>query len=198
VAKLQRKQPDFLGNVRQALSGHSRVTTSEWEATPAAVLLPLFKEEDEWCLLYTRRTESLNAHRGQVSFPGGMIEDFDQDPIEAALREVEEEIGIPREQVEILGCVDNMFTVTQFSITPVVGKIPWPIAMQLNETEVARAFGVPLSWLSDEANLETEERDIPGLGLRVPVHFFEPYDDEIIWGATARITLNFLEIIGLK
>jgi 8-oxo-dGTP pyrophosphatase MutT (NUDIX family) len=190
--------PDFLGNVRGALTEHSRVTTSEWEATPAAVLLPLFQDKDEWCLLYTRRTESLNAHRGQVSFPGGMIEDFDQDPVETALREVEEEIGIPRDKVEILGCVDNMFTVTQFSITPVVGKIPWPIPMQLNDSEVARAFGVPISWLADEKNLETEERDIPGLGLRVPVHFFKPYDDEVIWGATARITLNFLEIIGLK
>jgi 8-oxo-dGTP pyrophosphatase MutT (NUDIX family) len=127
-----------------------------------------------------------------------MIEDFDKDPVEAALREVEEEIGIPAEKVEILGCVDNMFTVTQFSVTPVVGIIPWPISMSLNDAEVARVFGVPISWLSDENNLETEEREIPGLGLKVPVHFYTPYDGEIIWGATARITLNFLEIIGMK
>lgn len=188
----------FISSIRSSLAEHTRITTSEWEATPAAVLLPLFLEQDEWSLLYTRRTESLNSHRGQVSFPGGMIEDFDKDPVEAALREVEEEIGIPGEKVEILGCVDNMFTVTQFSVTPVVGIIPWPVSMSLNDSEVARVFGVPISWLSEEKNLETEERDIPGLGLKVPVHFYRPYDGEIIWGATARITLNFLEIIGMR
>ena len=165
------RQHEFIGTVRQSLTVHSRITTSEWEATPAAVLLPLFQEKGEWCLLYTRRTETLNSHRGQVAFPGGMIEDFDKDAVDAALREIEEEIGIPRDEVEVLGCVDNMFTVTQFSITPVVGKIPWPISLTLNESEVARAFGVPISWLSDENNLKTEERDIPGLGLKVPVHF---------------------------
>lgn len=191
-------QGKFIEGIRASLAEHMRITTSEWEATPAAVLLPLFVENDEWCLLYTRRTESLNSHRGQVSFPGGMIEKNDKDPVDAALREVEEEIGIPGERVEILGCVDNMFTVTQFSITPVVGIIPWPVSMKLNDSEVAKVFGVPLSWLSDKENLETEERDVPGLGLRVPVHFYKPYDGEIIWGATARITINFLEIIGLK
>ena len=189
---------EFITSIRSSLAEHRRITTSEWEATPAAVLLPLFINQDEWHLLYTRRTELLNSHRGQVSFPGGMIEEIDKDPVEAALREVEEEIGIPGDKVEILGCVDNMFTVTQFSITPVVGIIPWPISLKLNETEVARVFGVPISWLSDENNLETEERDIPGLGLKVPVHFYKPYDGETIWGATARITLNLLEIIGMR
>lgn len=190
--------PEFLGRIRISLEEHSRITSSEWEATPAAVLIPLFWQADQWYLLYTRRTESVDSHRGQVSFPGGMIEESDKGPVEAALREVEEEIGIPGETVEVLGCVDSMFTVTQFSITPVVGKIPWPISMNLNKSEVARVFSVPILWLADQKNLRTEEREVPGLGLSVPVHYYDVYDGEVIWGATARITLNFLEIIGLK
>ncbi|MEE9508649.1 MAG: CoA pyrophosphatase, partial [Anaerolineales bacterium] len=142
--------------------------------------------------------ESLDSHRGQVSFPGGVIEDKDNGPVEAALRELEEEIGISADEVEILGCIDNMFTVTQFSITPVVGKISWPINLHLNKSEVARAFGVPISWLADKNNIKTEERTVPGLDLKVPVYFFKPFEGEVIWGATARITLNFLEIIGIK
>jgi 8-oxo-dGTP pyrophosphatase MutT (NUDIX family) len=189
---------NFISNIRTALDEHSRITSSEWEATPAAVLIPLFWHDDQWHLLYTRRTESVDSHRGQVSFPGGMIEETDKGPVEAALREVEEEIGIPAEMVEILGCVDSMFTITQFSITPVVGKIPWPVSMTLNTYEVARVFSVPVQWLADEKNLRTEEREVPGLGLLMPVHYFNAYDGEIIWGATARITLNFLEIIGFK
>ena len=188
----------FLAHVRSSLEKHKRVTTSEWEARPAAVLLPLFYDNDDWNLLYTRRTESVDSHRGQVSFPGGAIEDVDNGPVEAALREVEEEIGIRGDDVEILGCVDNMWTISQFSVTPVVGRIPWPISMDLNEAEVARVFGVPLSWLIDANNLEIELRDIPEFGLKVPVYFFKHYDSELIWGATAQITLNFLEIIGLK
>lgn len=188
----------FLAHVRSSLEKHKRITTSEWEAKPAAVLLPLFFDNDEWNLLYTRRTESVNSHRGQVSFPGGAIEDVDNGPVEAALREVEEEIGIRGDDVEILGCVDNMWTISQFTVTPVVGRIPWPISMDLNEAEVARAFGVPLSWLVEAENLETELRHIPEFGLKVPVNFFKHYDGELIWGATAQITLNFLEIIGLK
>jgi 8-oxo-dGTP pyrophosphatase MutT (NUDIX family) len=190
--------PDFVTHVRVALSDHNRITSSEWEARPAAVLLPLFQENGVWSLLFTRRTESLNSHRGQVSFPGGVIEDKDNGPVEAALRELEEEIGISADEVEILGCIDNMFTVTQFSITPVVGKISWPINLHLNKSEVARAFSVPISWLADKNNIKTEERTVPGLDLKVPVYFFKPFEGEVIWGATARITLNFLEIIGIK
>ncbi len=193
-----RSRPEFLAHVRSSLEKHKRITASEWEARPAAVLLPLYQHNDDWNLLYTRRTESVDSHRGQVSFPGGAIEDSDNGPIEAALREVEEESGIRGDDVEILGYVDNMWTISQFTVTPVVGRIPWPISMDLNEAEVARVFGVPLSWLVDEENLKTELRHIPELGLKVPIYFYKPYDGEVIWGATAQITLNFLEIIGLK
>lgn len=193
-----RSSQNFLAHVRSSLEKHKRITASEWEARPAAVLLPLFQHNDDWNLLYTRRTESVDSHRGQVSFPGGAIEGIDNGPIEAALRELEEEIGIGGDEVEILGCADNIWTISQFAVTPVVGRIPWPISLDLNEAEVARVFGVPLSWLVDAENLETELRDIPELGLKVPVYYYKHYDGELIWGATAQITLNFLEIIGLK
>ncbi|NIM96081.1 MAG: NUDIX domain-containing protein, partial [Anaerolineales bacterium] len=153
---------------------------------------------DEWHLLYTRRTEAVESHRGQVSFPGGVIESQDNGVEAAALRETYEEIGIHADDVNILGRLDTMLTVTQFSITPVVGTIPWPYDLRINNNEVAHTFGVPISWLADPANLEFSERELPVSGQKVPVYFYHPYQGEVIWGATARITLNFLQILGMR
>jgi 8-oxo-dGTP pyrophosphatase MutT (NUDIX family) len=121
-----------------------------------------------------------------------MIEEGDVTPENAALREVCEEIGIERSDVEILGQLTPMFTVTQFIITPLVGVIPWPYDLKENRAEVARVFGVPLCWLADPQNLETQYRQPMIPGPDIPVHFFRDYDGETIWGVTARITLNLL------
>lgn len=190
-----RELPDL---IRHRLSSMEAAVRTEWEARPAAVLMPLFKKHDDWHLLFTRRTDNVESHRGQVAFPGGLIEARDLDPIEAALRETQEEIGISRADVEILGTLDPLFTVTQFLITPVVGTIPWPYPMQINHDEVVRVFGVPLHWLADESNRETRQRELPTPGGKVPVIYFRPFEGEVIWGATARITLNFLSIIEAK
>lgn len=171
-------------------------TETEWEATPAAVLVPFYREDDEWHLLLTKRTEDVNSHRGQVSFPGGAIEPRDQTPAETALREAHEEIGLPPERVEILGQLDALLTVTQYHVTPIVATIPWPFDITLNPNEVASAFGVPLPWLMDPENLERRERDtlLPG-GRPIGVYYFEPYDGHVIWGVTAYIIVNLLEHI---
>jgi 8-oxo-dGTP pyrophosphatase MutT (NUDIX family) len=149
-------------------------------------------------VLYTRRTESVDSHRGQVSFPGGRIEDDDEGPEGAALREAQEEIGLPVEAVNVLGTLDSLLTVTQFLVTPVVGVIPWPYALRLNVAEVAVAFGVDLEWLADPSNLEVRQRQPLVPGPSVPVYYFRPYQDEIIWGATARITLDLLDALGRR
>lgn len=170
-------------------------TKPEWEARPAAVLIPIFHKADEWHLVYTRRTDEVENHRGQVSFPGGLIEQQDSSALETALREAEEEIGLQKDAVEILGTLDVLLTITQFQVLPFVGKIPWPYEFTPNPNEVARVFSVPLSWLLNSDNLELRYRyPIPD-GPSVPVYYFKPYQEEIIWGATARITLNLLEII---
>jgi 8-oxo-dGTP pyrophosphatase MutT (NUDIX family) len=170
-------------------------TKTEWEAIPAAVLVPFYWHQDEWHLLYTRRTDSVNSHQGQVSFPGGAIENQDADAEAAALREAHEEIGLPLETTEVVGHMDGLLTVSQFHVTPIVARIPWPFPLNLSEIEVARVFGVPLAWLLRPEHLRSEKREWPLGGGQVDVHYFEPYDGEQIWGVTARITLDLLKLL---
>ncbi|MCJ7824161.1 MAG: CoA pyrophosphatase, partial [Anaerolineales bacterium] len=146
---------DRLGTI---LAARDPSVRAEWEARPAAVLIPIYLHQDQWHLVYTRRTDQVEQHRGQVSFPGGLIEDQDASARETALREAEEEIGIKREAVRILGPLDTLLTVTQFEIHPFVGLIPWPCSFKPNPDEVAHIFSVPLQWLSDPGNVEKRFR----------------------------------------
>ncbi|OGO14784.1 MAG: hypothetical protein A2Z14_04060 [Chloroflexi bacterium RBG_16_48_8] len=118
--------------------------------------------------------------------------------MEAALREAHEEIGIQAKDVNVIGHLDNLLTVTQFDIKPIVGTISWPYPLQINHKEVAHVFGVPISWLSNPSNIEVRERKIQTSGIQIPVYFFLPFEGEVIWGATARITINLLQILDLS
>ena len=186
---------DFLRQITKKLAEQVKAVPVEWEARPAAVLVPLYQDQDQWRILFTRRTDSVNEHRGQVSFPGGVIEKLDDDPRQTALREAEEEIGLRPEHVKIIGELNPLLTVTQFRITPIVGVFPWPYDLQPNPSEVARVFGVPIQWLADPDNLTTQYHEPLISGPPMPVYYFKPYQGEIIWGATARIILSFLQII---
>jgi len=161
----------------------------------AAVLIPLVCAQDKWHLLFTRRTDMVQNHKGQVSFPGGAAEAEDTSREDTALRETCEEIGIEQGQVEILGKLWEMPTITGFSVTPVVGLIPWPTPLSLSPLEVSRVFIVPLAWLADPANREEVELTLPD-GRHEKVVYFQLFEGEKIWGATARIALNFLRVIG--
>lgn len=189
---------DLPSRLKQQLAARPSRVRPEWEAVPAAVLVPLYQDRGRWHVLFTRRTENVDSHRGQVSFPGGRIEEDDAGPRDAALREAQEEIGLSPEDVEVLGELDSLLTVTQFLVTPVVGVIPWPYTFQLNGAEVATAFGVDLEWLVDPSNLEVRQRQPLSPGPSVPVYYFRPYKDEVIWGATARITLDLLDVVGRR
>lgn len=186
--------PGLSERLRLRLARRSTQPRTEWEARPAAVLVPLYRDEDRWHVLFTRRTDTVADHRGQVAFPGGRLDDERETPEAAALREAQEEIGLDPADVEILGRLEPLFTVTQYLVTPVVGVIPWPYAFRPSRAEVARIFGVPLDWLRDPANLEMRRRATP-FGKSVPVYYFRPYEGEIIWGVTARILLNLLEVL---
>lgn len=160
---------------------------------PAAVLVPLLWYEGEWHLLFTRRSSSLMNHGGQVSFPGGSWDVEDEDLIATALREAWEEVGLRPEEVRVLGDMSAIGIITHFLVTPVIGVIPWPYPLRLEEAEVARAFIVPLSWLADPVNCYTSTRVYESKTYEII--YYQLYDGEKIWGATAQMTQEFLKLI---
>jgi 8-oxo-dGTP pyrophosphatase MutT (NUDIX family) len=167
--------------------------TDETRLKCAAVLIPLLRQDDEWHLLFTRRTDKVESHKGQVSFPGGACDEGETTPEETALREANEEIGIDPQKVRVLGHITNMITITSFRVTPVVGIIEWPTVLHVGKDEVERVFTIPLNWLADKNN--RWEFSMPGRNRSLIV--YHPYDGELLWGATARMTVDFLKILDL-
>lgn len=167
--------------------------THETRLKHAAVLVPLVWQDKEWHLLFTRRTERVESHKGQVSFPGGACDEGESKPEETALREAEEEIGIQPRAVRVLGQLANMITITSFRVTPVVGVIPWPAVFRVGQHEVERVFTIPLVWLADKRN--RWEFTMPGKNRSLIA--YHPYDGELLWGATARMTVDFLRVVDL-
>jgi 8-oxo-dGTP pyrophosphatase MutT (NUDIX family) len=153
---------------------------------PAVVLVPIVLHTAPGILL-TVRTDSLSTHAGQVSFPGGRIERGDADPIAAALRETEEEIGLPPNLVEVIGVLPEHLTGTGYRITPVLGLVQPPPALRPDPREVAHVFELPLSVLLDEAAPRRERREFRG---RMREYWVVPHPEQYIWGATAAILVN--------
>ena len=166
---------------------------SETRFSPAAVLLPLIRLDEQWHLVYTLRSIHLHDHSGQVSFPGGSWEPGDTSLIRTALRESWEEIGLNSASVQVMGCMAKMSMVTRFLVTPVVGIVDWPTELTVNPDEVDRVFSIPLDWLADPANQEFRVHTHGGKDFDVP--YFKSYDGETVWGATASLTLQFLSLL---
>lgn len=162
--------------------------------TPAAVLFPIVLREEGHTVLLTQRTAHLRDHAGQISFPGGRVEVEDLSPIHTALRETEEEIGLPRERVEIVGFLPEYRTGTGFRVTPVVALVRPPFDLQPDPFEVAEIFEVPLSFLLDPANHQQHSLHYRG-ALRN--YFAMPYGEYFIWGATAGMIRSLSERLGL-
>lgn len=164
----------------------------------AAVLIPLVFHDDQWQVLFIRRASNeQDRHSGQVAFPGGRVEVTDNSNEHAALRETQEEIGLHPSQVNIVGNIQPYVTVSHYEVTPIVGIVSWPATLKLQTTEVARAFLIPLSWLRNRHNFTFRARQNMDAqsARRHPIIVYEEYDGEILWGATARMTLNFLKAI---
>lgn len=174
---------------------------------PAAVLVPLLKkrahnEKDQsWHVLFTRRSDSLIEHRGQVAFPGGRSDKEDLSPEATALREAQEEIGISPGDVRILGRLASLLTISNYSVTPVIGVIPWPYDFILATHEVSRVFSIPLDWLADSSNYEIRQHEVPSPYSHIlksnkhPVIFFNTINGETLWGVSAEITLRLIRSI---
>lgn len=162
--------------------------------TPAAVLFPIVLREDGATVLLTQRTAHLRDHAGQISFPGGRVEEEDLSPSHTALRETEEEIGLAREHIEIIGFLPEYRTGTGFRVTPVVALVRPPFSVTPDPFEVAEVFEVPLAFLLNPENHQPHSMHYRG-ALR---HFFAmPYGDYFIWGATAGMIRSLTERLGL-
>ena len=165
-------------------------------AREAAVLVPLVRIDNAWHILYIRRTSyEGDRHSGQVAFAGGKRDDVDKTLLATALRETEEEIGIAANDVEILGHINHHHTISEFQVRPYVGIVPWPYPLTLDEIEVARAFTMPLCWLAEASNYRLEQRRHPDSRRPWPVVYYNLYDSEMLWGATARMTLSLIEVL---
>ena len=161
--------------------------------TPAAVLVPIVRRGDGRSVLFTRRTDDMRTHAGQVSFPGGRIEDGDDGPVAAALRETEEETGIARALIRPIGFLDCFETISGFGVTPVVAEVDGGYRLMPDPREVAEVFEVPLAFLLDRANLLRSEIDWRGRRREI---FEYGYDGRRIWGATAAMLVNLLRRMG--
>jgi 8-oxo-dGTP pyrophosphatase MutT (NUDIX family) len=159
---------------------------------PAGVLVPLIDRPLGPTLLLTRRSSALKHHAGQVSFPGGRIEPGDRDILETALRETEEEVGVPRSLVKVVGALPTMPTITGYAVTPLVGIVSGGVRLSLDPGEVDLAFEVPLGFVLDEANERRSERTIEGVS--VPLLEFD-WGGERIWGATAAMIAELRSLL---
>ncbi len=161
--------------------------------TPAAVLIPLVDHADEMTVLLTHRATDLKHHPGQISFPGGRLEATDANAIAAALRETEEEIGLPSSQIEILGRLPDHVVITGYRVTPIVALIRPGFALRLDPMEVSATFEAPLRHLLDPATHARRVRQLAGeeyITLDLPWQGFN------IWGATAGMLLTLREFLG--
>ena len=189
--------PEEAAAARWATRGDRTVTPDMTQPStalrPAAVLVPLIDHAHGMSILLTQRTAHLSAHAGQISFPGGRIEADDVDAVAAALRETEEEVGLPRDHITVIGRLDTYITGTGFEITPVVGIVAPPFPLAIDPYEVAEAFEVPLDYIRDRRNHQRVERESAG---RRRVFFVLPYQGRNIWGATAGMLVNLAEVLA--
>jgi 8-oxo-dGTP pyrophosphatase MutT (NUDIX family) len=178
-----------------AVYGDDGASLSERQAaavTPASVLVPIIAHA-ELTVLFTRRTPHLKKHSGQVSFPGGRAEPEDPSPEFTALRETEEEIGLPRDRIEVLARLPEYLTRTGFRVTPVVGLIEPPLELVPDSREVDEVFEVPLAFILDPRNHRRETRELAG---RVASYYVIEHHGRVIWGATAGMLVNFYRILA--
>ncbi len=162
---------------------------------PAAVTVPLFEKEGQWHVLLTRRTQEVRHHKGEISFPGGARDAGDTSLRETALRETEEEVGIRREDMTVLGELDDIQTMSHFRVSPFVVAFPYPYPFKICDAEIDELLEIPLVGLQEEAHLE--ERIAEYENQRAKVYYYY-YRNVIIWGATAKVLHQLCDLIDFR
>ena len=182
--------------LKQALSKRQKKRISVTNRVPAAVILPVYynAEQGEYYILFTKRTGRVSDHKGEISFPGGVHEDGDKTLLDTALRECAEEISLPFEEMEVLGELDDAITLTSdYYISPFVAFIPWPYQFRISNLEIERIVEVPVSALMNGDSLRKEAYVLDGEAFTL---YYYQYKGDIIFGATAGILNQFLDIYG--
>lgn len=179
--------------IKEILACRGKACIEDPRFRRAAVLIPLFKKNGEYHILFTRRTDMVEHHKGQISFPGGRQDKKDKDLLTTALREAREEMGIEKKDVRILGELDDICTATtDFCVSPFVALIPYPYPFKVNSQEIEEVLEVPLSVLLDESRFRQELHK--GDGKPFLVYFYQ-HKDHTIWGATATILKQLLDLL---
>jgi 8-oxo-dGTP pyrophosphatase MutT (NUDIX family) len=177
------------------LHSDPRLFTLTLEPRPAAVLVPLVVRDNDVKVLLTQRTAHLNDHAGQISFPGGRVEEHDANPVATALRETEEEIGLGAALVDVVGALPEYTTVTGYRVTPVVGLVEQSFSLTLDSFEVSEAFEVPLAFLMDPAHHERRVVSVGGVSRTFYAMPYQAARRYFIWGATAAMLRNLYHFL---
>ncbi|MBN1176269.1 MAG: CoA pyrophosphatase [Dehalococcoidales bacterium] len=180
--------------LKERLERRRKKSISDDDRVPSAVLIPLYKNEGDYHIVFIKRTETVKAHKGQISFPGGTREINDRTIRDTAIREANEEIGLLPEHAEILGELDDEITTTSnYIVTPFIAMIPWPYSFVINRGEVDEIIKVPVAALLEKDCLKP---DVEFLNGKEVESYAYQYEGKVIWGATARILNKLLGIIG--
>ena len=181
-----------LEQLARLLDGRQRRVLQPEDEQRAAVLVPLYQNNNGLGLVLTRRTASLGRHAGEVSFPGGLPDTPGEDPVQTALREAREEVGLNPDHAQVLGQLDDGSTTTGYVITPVVAHIPHPYAFRASPVEVAEILSLPLADFRDPSVFEMRTMQKRGRSYDVPFYELQP---ATVWGATARIIRHLLQLL---
>ncbi len=183
----------FIQRVKDRLSAIEIERILDQSLTPAAVLLLLFQKEGHYHIIFNLRTQQVEHHKGEISFPGGVYDEGDENLMATALRENWEEMGIRKGDVTVLGELDDLQTRSNFRISPFVGTFPYPYEYKASPIEVAQVLEVPVDHLLESAN---QIHVVQGRGGESQMEHSYRYQDHVIWGATARILYQFLTLIS--
>ena len=184
--------PAPLDLIEKALANRVTKTVADASLTPAAVMLLLYPRNGEYCVLLNKRSEEVEHHKGEISFPGGARDPQDENSLDTALRETEEEMGILRADVKVLGELDEVVTRSGFAVKVYVGTISYPYKFKPSAMEIAEVLEVPVKVLRDPASVRVETRWQDGQTEEI---YSYAYNGHLIYGATARILQQFLSVL---